>query len=351
MPRAILKSLFPNRTMFFTGQVNVRDERDRKTIEKTFVITQDYDFYMGQPTDLRPAWKLRLDPNRPSFFIDWKEENGKPKSAMDEKKKTAVKLLAQHERVLCLFGEPNKNLQGEALFSLEFEGMKNTFIADELIEKNKVFNKMMALSAEEKRDCAFYYGLPAQGMKHSELIRALGHYESGKLMSNKVADGQMLGTMEHFLTKYGKEAITDVKLLTEKSIVYNLINKDEKGYWYNEEYIGMTKEDVYAYIKDNENSSKFLKREVGKKENPVEDDMVEEVKKNSAEFKEVVQKPDKKEDERQQELADQPAKDKAQLELSELRDIAKGLGIPHYQVMKKENLLIKIAEKEEAQPA
>ncbi len=326
--------------MFFTGQVNIRDEKDRKTIEKIFVVTQDFDCYMGQPEDSRPAWKLRLDPNRPSFFIEWKEENGKPKGVMDEKKKRAVKALSQHERVLCLFGEPNTNLQGDALFSLEFEGMKNTFIADELIEKNKVFNKMLTMSAEEKRDCAFYYGLPAQSMKHSELIRALGHYDSGKLMNDKKESGQPLSTMQHFLTKYGKESITDVKLLTEKSIVYNLITKDDKGYWYNQEYIGIGKENIYEYLNANENASKYLKREVGKKENPVEDDMQEDVKKNTSEFKETEVKKHKEEEEKEKQakIEGQHQADRESVDLDELRTKAKKLGIQGAHLMKLETV-------------
>lgn len=344
MPKVVLRSLFPDRTTYFTGRINIRDKKDWKTITKGVNITQQFEVYFGEVNPARPCWRIRFDQERTSYFIEWKEVNGEPKTDQDKQRKSAAEWLSQHEKVKPLFGKPNTNILGEPTFSLEWEGMRNTSVADANDLKFEVYAKMRKMSAEEKRDCAFFYGINASTLLHSQLINRLGDFENGILMSDVVRDGEKISPREHFLTLYGKESFTDVKLLTKKCLIYNLITSDNKGYWFNQEFIGITLENIYEYMNANSGVTDLLKREVAKKENPVEDDMAAEVKKNSAKESGFTPKaPVDKVEPTPEELRQQ---DIANEELTNLKEKAKGLGIKGTQFMKKETLMERIAEKE-----
>jgi hypothetical protein len=348
MPKVILRSIDPSKKKYFTARVNIYGE-DKKTVAKKINITQDFHYYLGESKD--DLWRIRFDENKTSHFIEWKEENGEPKTEYDKKKKACAEFIGKHEQVRTLFGEPNANLRGEALYTLEWEGLKNTFVADNNDKKFEVYAKMRNMIPNEKRDCAFYYGINATGLKHSELINRLGDFESGILHNTKVKEGEMISTRDHFLTLYGKDVMHEVKLLTEKCKKYNLLTKNEKGFWFNEEFIGTTDANIYEYINANEGVKSLLKRECAKKENPVEDDMEEEVKTNmakptGAEPKEDWQKIKADKMASEEEILKARKADIDAVNLQELKDKAKSLGVKHYQVLGKEKLLAAIAEKE-----
>lgn len=333
MPKVILKTLFPKQKIYFTGQINFYDEKQVGQVVRTVIVTQDLEAYEGQPKADKPAWRIRFDENKVSHFIEWEEdETGKGKTAIDRKKKDAAFYLSKHEKVKNFYGDANTNLRGEPMFALEWEGMKNTFLADQDEKKFEVYQKMRTLTPEEKRDCLYYYGQNATGLKHSELIHRLGNFENGVLQNTKVKEGEQLSTADHFLTFYGKEGIKDVKMLTEKCLVYDLIKKDGKGYWYNQEFIGGSITNIYDYLNSNTSIKESLKKDVSKKDSPVVDDMKEEKKPK-------ITRPQTA-DEFGQELIQKSL----EKEIEQLRMEAKNLGIknPHIDKMGKTRLLEEI---------
>lgn len=270
--RVILRNLNPTRKVFFNAQVNLQETGE------SFIITQDWLTYQAKKERPdQPMWRIRFDENRTSFFIDYKEEGEKGEADIDKKKRTAIAMLAKHEGVKTLFGEPNKNLRGEALYSLEFEGHKNTAIADSNDKKFEVYQKFRPMTPNEKRDCAFYYGCPdAANKKHSELIVAMVDFNGGILMNPLPRKGETIAAIDHFLTQYGKEHISMRKMITEKSLVYQLITKDEKGYWFQQDYIGATQENIYSYLESHPQIQSQLLNAAQQRDKPVEDDMAKE---------------------------------------------------------------------------
>ncbi len=276
MPKVVIKSLYPTRQTYLTARINLRDEKGGHIVSSTN-ITQGFEIYAGEERKEQPCWKIKFDSQRPSFFIEWENnKEGKPKNELHRLKQQAAELLCQHEQIQSLFGDTNKNLRGDPYYTIEYEGKRNTYLADLNIKKNAVFNKFMELTPEEKRDCAFYYVVPATGLRHSELITRMADFENGHLMSTKVKSGEKLSPMEHFLTLYGKDSVHEVRLMAEKSIAYGLISKNEKGYWFVQDFIGMNVQNVYDYITGSGIVKDTLKRELANKDGEVENDLVHE---------------------------------------------------------------------------
>lgn len=272
--RVILRTKFPERRQMFNGTVNIQ------ATGETYQITQDLFVYKSKvPKEGMAPWALRMDSGRTLWAFEYKEKHEKGWSeAVDWKKEHAISIIAQHEKVECLFGTPNKNLRGEALFTLEYEGHRNTSFADLNILKNQVFNKYLPMGLSEKADVAFYYGVNAVNLKkHSEHIVKMADFQNGILMQDIIPMGETMSPMRHFLNKYGKENITVRKLVTQKAIIYQLIQKNEKGYFFEQEYIGNTPENVYTYLEINPQIMEFLQKEINNRDKTIEDDMVEQV--------------------------------------------------------------------------
>lgn len=279
MEKAIIRSLNPSQTIWFNASVEYEMNPPKHASDwakehagKTYHITQDYQVYCSkEQKENMPAWSIRFDTNRSSFFIEWESNSNKEAQRSRE---LAVKHLSYHKSTKPLFGEPNTNLKGEPFFTLELEGVKNTYLADLNDKKFAIYEKFREMQPSEKRDCAFYYGLNATGLKHSELIAKMADFETGKLMlaTNKI-DG--MNIMDHFLQNYGKEHITVVKMITEKAIVYNQIQRKENGLYMGEQFIATTPEGVYDYLIANKEIQKFLMNECANLDKSVEDDMGE----------------------------------------------------------------------------
>lgn len=267
--KVILRNLNPTRRIFFNAQVNIKETGE------SFIITQDWLTYQAKKEKPdQPMWRVRFDENRTSFFIEYKEEGEKGETETDRKKRKAIAMLAKHENVMTLFGERNVNLRGEAAFSLEFEGHKNTAIADTNDKKFEVYKKFRPMTPNEKRDCAFYYGCPdAANKKHSELIVAMADFNSGILMNQTPRKNETIAPIDHFLTKYGSEHISMRKMITEKALVYQLITKDEKGFWFQQDYIGATQENIYSYLESHPQIQSQLLTAATERDKKVEDDM------------------------------------------------------------------------------
>lgn len=280
MQKVIIRALRPQQRDYLMATINYKDNPPdhasdwaKKYAGKTFHITQNFEVYENKTQDeKRPAWSLRMgEGGHLSFFIQWNEKSDK---AEDKNRALAVKHLAYQAKMKPMFGEINTNAIGEPFFSIEHEGMKNTYLADLNDEKFEVYEKFRAFTPSEKRDCAFYYGLNATGMKHSELISKMADFETGKLMipANKV-NGMPI--QKHFIEKYGQEHITVVKMIAEKALVYGQITKNDKGIYIGQEFIGTTIENVYDYLTTNKEVQRFLSQQVSKLDKDVEDDMEE----------------------------------------------------------------------------
>lgn len=277
--KVIIRSLNPTQTIYFNATINYlanppahASEWAKKYAGKTIHISQDFQIFETKtPPENYPPWSVRFDSSRTSFFIEWESGSDLKK---EQDKATAVRHLAYQQSMKPLFGEPNTNLRGEAFFSLEYEGMKNTYLADLNDKKFAVYKKFRAYSPEEKRDCAFYYNLNASGMKHSELIAKMADFETGRLMlpNNKV-DGMPM--MDHFIENYGQEHVTVVKMIAEKALVYGQIQKRDNGIFLDQEFIGTSMENVYSYLESNKEKQRFLSTQVRGIDAEVEDDMEE----------------------------------------------------------------------------
>lgn len=289
MEKLIIRNLNPLQRVFFNASVNYTSSPPKtasdwhKTHAGTTVhITQDFEVYAAkEQKDSKPAWAIRFDENRTSFFIEWDETSSSP---MDKAKSIAAKHLMFHEKIQPLFAQVNTNKRGEAIFSIEYEGMKNTFIADLNDKKFDVYAKFRAFTPEEKRDCAFHYNVNATNMRHSEIIAKMIDMEKGVLMNpNAFTDGMCI--MDHFLEKYGNNEIVNVKMLCEKSITQGLIQQRDNGYYLDKDYIGTTKEMVYDYIKTNAQVHDMLKQQSGNLDKKVEDDLTADKKVKHEELK------------------------------------------------------------------
>lgn len=281
MQKVIIKTLRPQGRDYLMATINYKasppehaSQWAKDNAGKKITITQNFEVYEGSPKDGAEAWSLRMgEGGHQEFFIQWDEKSDK---AHDRNRALAVKHLAYQAKMKPLFGEPNSNAIGDPFFTIEHEGMKNTFFADMHDKKFAIYEKFRPMHPSEKRDCAFYYNVNASGMKHSELIDKMVGFESGKLMQPKVmVDGMPI--MDHFLTKYGQEHITVVKMIAEKALVYGQITKNDKGIYINQEFIGTTIENVYDYLTKNKEVQKFLASQVASLDKTVEDDMEERV--------------------------------------------------------------------------
>lgn len=195
--------------------------------------------------------------------IEWRTE----REAETDKYTAAFEFFAKHMQIQ-VTGMRNPFLKGEPMYIMDFVNHRsiNTCLSND--KKVAVYNKVNAMSLQEKLNLALYFMPSLYGKRHSEIKNELINLERGLLLSEAF--------IEQALSYDEKDMTVAMKTYVNKAIQMNIISQGQNGYYLlGKDFVGTNElEAVGHFLRDPNSYNNVVVPQVNKMQKLPEDDLV-----------------------------------------------------------------------------
>jgi hypothetical protein len=185
--------------------------------------------------DLAPE---REKPEEKSDIDDmvWRNE----RSLETDKHNAAFNFFAKHMQIQVV-GMDNPHLIGEAMFIMDFVNHRTVNNCIKSDKKVAVYNKVNAMSMQEKMNLALYFMPNLYGKRHSEIKDKLINLETGLLMQDSM--------VELALNYDPTNTTVSMRTYVNKAIQMGILTSGANGFYMQGNiYVGANEHDVMGYF-------------------------------------------------------------------------------------------------------
>lgn len=204
------------------------------------------------------------------FSIEY-EDNKSLQTPLDEQKERVVTVFFAQHPALLYNGKHHKNTQNP-LFDMVNQNERKAAAVISFKDKLAIQNRIVGMSYEELCDVAHYYSKSPKGLTENDLQILLGDPSTGICMIGENAESFKTTWME---VTEETERIVVLKKAISSGIIEERKKDGRSDYYLNQEFVGVTFNDVLAYSKREEKIyENHIKRVVNEKKDDLSKEKV-----------------------------------------------------------------------------
>lgn len=190
---------------------------------------------------------INITKERPRFTLSY-EESAKPGTADHHKKLAIAKIKTLS--VFTVNGEATENTRNPQ-FNIEDVTDSESIYMQKWERKLECANFIKKATDTVRRDVCYYFGFPVKDKTPSEVLKLLADFGTGVVLGNDK-------NIEVFMKLWSKDKDDerDYKIAAEKAVALNIIIKRDNGtskmYYYGQNPVGVSLDDVIAYFRKND---------------------------------------------------------------------------------------------------
>ena len=191
------------------------------------------------------------------------EDNPELQSELDKGKQKVVEVFFAQHPALLYNGKHHKNTQNP-LFDMVNQNEKKAAAVISFKDKLAIQNRIVSMDLEELRNVAYFYSKSPAGLSENDLQILLGDPSTGICMIGENAESFKNTWME---ISEETERIVVLKKAISSGIIEERKKDGRSDYYLNQEFVGVTFNDVLAYSKrEPKIYENHIKRVVNEKE-------------------------------------------------------------------------------------
>lgn len=209
------------------------------------------------PEREKPEDKSKMDD------LAWRNE----RELESDKRAAAFNFFAKHMQVQVV-GMDNPYTIGEPMFIMDFVNQRTVNNCIKTDKKVAVYNKVSAMSLQEKLNLALYFMPTLYGKRHSEIKDKLLNWETGYLLSDAM--------IEQVLAYDETNQTVAMRTYVNKAIQMNILTSGANGfYMQGNNYVGANEHEIMGYfLKDPASYNNVIVPAVNAAVKRPEDDLV-----------------------------------------------------------------------------
>lgn len=289
------------------------------------------EFYLDDPYDAKEIKSLK--PSDPAEALRRQEEN-----MLNARIRTAVvNFFSKHMSIEQVIPFGNGHIPASGAFEIDWPSQKARIFHINDMNRVKVFEKIMAMSASELYNVVMYYAPELYNRTRSGILQGLiGLKGIGSGNEDNMSVMMRMNNLNDFLRNYEQNPNAGIRIVVNKAKSYGIIRESNGLWWMRDVQVGHDINSSVAWFLDNQDEYRgYLIPEVESREVLPEDDLQTF---QTADIVSVMRYIENKKEDEQEKSAD------IFTNVEQLRQEAARLGIKNYQMMGYQKLLERVKE-------